>query len=45
MNSFDLNMNDQEGTCNLSGKPMGVKKAKRQQKEGEEFKKNDGEKQ
>ena len=39
MNSFDLNMNDQEGTCNSSGRPMGVKKAKRQQKEGEEFKK------
>jgi len=39
MNSFDLNMNDQEGTCNLSGRPMGVKKAKKQQKDAEEFKK------
>ena len=38
MNSFDLNINSKEGTCNLSSRPMGLKKAKRKLKSEEQFK-------
>lgn len=39
MSSFDLNMNCEETTFNSSQRPMGVKKAKRQQQSEEQFKK------
>ncbi|KAJ4865964.1 Uncharacterized protein Rs2_52517 [Raphanus sativus] len=38
MNSFDLNINSDEGTSNLSSRPMGVKKAKRKLQSEEQFK-------
>lgn len=38
MNSFDLNINSKEGTCNLSSRPMDLKKAKRKLKSEEQFK-------
>ncbi|KAL0717083.1 hypothetical protein Bca4012_066405 [Brassica carinata] len=38
MNSFDLNINSEEGTSNLSSRPMGLKKAKRQLQFEEQFK-------
>lgn len=39
MNSFDLNVNDDEITTNLSKWPIGVKKAKEKQKSDDQFKK------
>ena len=39
MNSFDLNVNDDEITTNLSKRPIGVKKAKEKQKSDDQFKK------
>ncbi|ESQ27347.1 hypothetical protein EUTSA_v10019741mg [Eutrema salsugineum] len=39
MNSFDLNMNNEETTTNLSQRPMGVKKAKKKQQDDENFQK------
>ncbi|VVA92369.1 unnamed protein product [Arabis nemorensis] len=38
MNSFDLNMNSEEATVNISQRPMGMKKAKRKQQSDEPFK-------
>ncbi|CAF2057964.1 unnamed protein product, partial [Brassica napus] len=37
MNSFDLNINSEEGTSNLSSRPMGLKKAKRKLQSEEQF--------
>ncbi|XP_062104825.1 glutathione S-transferase T3-like [Humulus lupulus] len=39
MNSFNLNVNDDEITTNLSKRPIGVKKAKEKQKSDDQFKK------
>ncbi|KAG5414879.1 hypothetical protein IGI04_002446 [Brassica rapa subsp. trilocularis] len=38
MNSFDLNMNSEEATSNLSSRPMGSKKAKRKLQSEEQIK-------
>ena len=38
MNSFDLTINSEEGTSNLSPRPMGLKKAKRKLQSEEQFK-------
>ncbi|CAH8356845.1 unnamed protein product [Eruca vesicaria subsp. sativa] len=38
MNSYDLNLNSEESSGNLSKRPMGVKKAKKKQQSDEQFK-------
>uniref|UniRef100_A0A565C1L7 No apical meristem-associated C-terminal domain-containing protein n=1 Tax=Arabis nemorensis TaxID=586526 RepID=A0A565C1L7_9BRAS len=37
-NSFDLNINSEEATVNISQRPMGMKKAKRKQQSDDQFK-------
>ena len=37
MNSFDLNINSEEGISNLSSRPMSLKKAKRKLQSEEQF--------